>query len=136
MVSSFEALFGRNYGDCRLQDLPKLAQSARESPGTWVTAQCQHRWLVIARALQGHNRSTKSALNSDTQLWDMLAKVTDSVGLLFEGMPRHNCNLYVLIKQCCEHTISNDVSIPLSNIVSTPLSNIVSIALSINNSID
>ena len=88
MISSFEALFGASYEECCLDDLPKLAQAAREVPGTWVTSQCQHRWFLVAKALQSHNRSTKSALNSDTQLWAMLARVTDAVGHLFEGVPQ------------------------------------------------
>lgn len=95
MIPAFQELFGKSHRDCRLQDLPELAESAREAPGTWVTAQCQHRWLLIARALQGHDRSRKSALNNDTELWSMLARVTDSVGLLFEGVPHTNCNLRV-----------------------------------------
>ena len=58
----------------------------------------------MARALQGHNRSRKSALNSDAQLWDMLARVTDSVGLMFEGVPRYNCNIDVHIRHRYELT--------------------------------
>ena len=91
MMPSFEAFFGKSHGECCLQELPQLAKSAREVPGTWVTARCQHRWLVIARALLGHDRSRKSALNNDTELWSMLARVTDSVGLVFEGVPHNNC---------------------------------------------
>ena len=87
MISAFQELFGRSHRDCCLQDLPKLAESAREAPDTWFTAQCQHRWLLIARAIQGHDRSRRSALNSDTELWSILARVTDSVGLMFEGTP-------------------------------------------------
>ena len=93
MIDSFQELFGKSHGECYLQELPKLAKSAREAPGTWITARCQHRWFVIARALQGHDRSRKSALNSDTELWSMLARVTDSVGLVFEGVFHDNCDL-------------------------------------------
>ena len=95
MISAFQEFFGKSHWDCCLQDLPKLAEAARKAPDAWVTAQCQHRWLLIARALQGHDRSRKSALNNDTELWSMLARVTDSVGLVFEGEPHTNCNLHV-----------------------------------------
>ena len=87
MISSFEALFGVSYADCCVGDLPKLARSVREVPGTWVTSQCQHRWFLVAKALQTHNRSTKSALNNDLELWAMLARVTEAVGHLFGGVP-------------------------------------------------
>lgn len=95
MISACNALFGRSYGECCLDDLPKLAQSARDVPGTWVTVQCQHRWFLMAKALQSHNRTTKSALNNDTQLWAMLGRVTDAVGRLVEGVPHNNHMLCV-----------------------------------------
>ena len=100
MIASFEALFGKSHGECCLQELPKLAKSSREVPGSWVTARCQHRWLVIARALLGHDRSRKSALNNDTELWSMLARVTNSVGLVFEGEPYKSCNLMHTCPKC------------------------------------
>ena len=85
MTSSFQELFGRGHKDCQPQDLPKQAEAARQA-GTWVTAQCQHRWFLLARALLETKTTRKSALNDSTEMWNMLNTVTEAVGLIFAGV--------------------------------------------------
>ena len=120
MTSSFEELFGRSYKDCHPEDLPKHAEAARQA-GTWVTAQCQHRWFLLARALLETKTTRKSALNDSTELWDMLGTVTEAVGLIFTGV---SCNALHALYWCprgmqsCNQTNTSSCNLLLQQVVS------------------
>ncbi len=74
MVTSFPALFGtpQQFAD---EELPMLAHGARQAGQ--VTAEQQHRWLLMGRALQ--QKANESVLMPSSALLDYLGSMCDPV---------------------------------------------------------
>ena len=73
MVTSFPVLFGTDQFED--EKLPMLAHGARQAGQ--VTAEQQHRWLLMGRALQ--QKANESVLMPSSALLDYLGSMCDPV---------------------------------------------------------
>ena len=87
-MNSFAALFGVSHHGASGKDLALYARQARQRPGTWVTVQHQHRWLVMGRALQAWKATSppRSVVRDNTALWEMLQCLCGPVEHIFQQL--------------------------------------------------
>ncbi len=93
MFSSFEALFGLSHVDATsantLVIFAKQARHKRQGCNSWVTAEHQHRWLLMGRALQSwKSTARKSTLADNNELWKMLEIQCNSVETVLDRLQK------------------------------------------------
>jgi hypothetical protein len=89
MISSFPALFGCDH---QVDDmyLPLFANDVRQAGQ--VTAEQQHRWLLMGRALQ--EKANQSVLMSSSALLDFLDWMCDPVEHLLNDVFEGNAQIF------------------------------------------
>ena len=88
-MNSFPTLFGVSYDTAARQDLRLCAEQVRQEQGTWVRAEHQHRWFVLAcqcLAWKSAKKRPKSAFVDNVALWDMLDNVCAPLRTIFEEL--------------------------------------------------
>ncbi len=93
MFGSFVEVFGLGQTDVTdPQTLflhARVTRQAKEGSSSWVTAEHQHRWWVMAQALLARKITARpSALRENTALWSMLESMCDPVRTALDGMQR------------------------------------------------
>ncbi len=93
MFGSFVEVFGLGQTDVTdPQTLflhARVTRQAKEGSSSWVTAEHQHRWWVMAQALLAWKITARpSALRENTALWSMLESMCDPVRTALDGMQR------------------------------------------------